>query len=174
MTTVSAPPAAPATDPVKPGAPLQPVTPVLAIRDLAVHFAGRRGLFAPPAAVVRAVDGVDLTIAPGETLGLVGESGCGKSTLSNAVLGIVRPVRGSVQVAGAEVAAAPEGSAAGVWGLASSAAAGAALEPPRKSVTYQPEPLSWKPAAVSALDSAAAPQRGQSVSGASFTFCRAS
>ena len=114
MTTISAPPAAPATDPVRPGAPPHSATPVLAIRDLAVHFAGRRGLFAPPAAVVRAVDGVDLTIAPGETLGLVGESGCGKSTLSNAVLGIVRPVRGSVQVAGAEVVGAVRASLAAI------------------------------------------------------------
>ena len=96
MTTVSAPPAAPATDPVKPGAPLQPVTPVLAIRDLAVHFAGRRGLFAPPAAVVRAVDGVSFTVARGEAVGVVGESGCGKSTVARLALRLIEADAGRV------------------------------------------------------------------------------
>ena len=47
-------------------------------------------------------------------------------------------------------------------------------EPPRKSVTYQPEPLSWKPAAVSCLLKASAPQAGQVERGASEIFCRTS
>ena len=46
--------------------------------------------------------------------------------------------------------------------------------PPRKSVTYQPEPLSWKPAAVTCLENAAAPQAGHTVSGASDIFCNTS
>jgi len=56
------------------------------------------------------------------------------------------------------------------------AAAGAAVppEPPLKSVAYQPEPLSWKPAAVSCLENVALPHSGQSVSGASEIFCRTS
>ena len=56
------------------------------------------------------------------------------------------------------------------------AAAGADVppEPPLKSVTYQPEPLSWKPAAVSCLENVALPHAGQSVSGASEIFCRTS
>ena len=73
---------------------------VLELVDLAVHFPGRGG------APVRAVDGVSFAIAPGETLGLVGESGCGKSTVSNAVVGLIPPTRGSVLVLGKEMAGA--------------------------------------------------------------------
>jgi len=56
------------------------------------------------------------------------------------------------------------------------AAAGADVppEPPLKSVAYQPEPLSWKPAAVSCLENVDLPHAGQSVSGASEIFCRTS
>jgi oligopeptide transport system ATP-binding protein len=74
-------------------------TPVLAVEDLAVHFALRGGR----GATTRAVDGVSLTIARGETLGLVGESGCGKSTVSNAAVGLVRPTRGSIRINGEEL-----------------------------------------------------------------------
>jgi oligopeptide transport system ATP-binding protein len=73
---------------------------VLEITDLAVHFPGRTG------APVRAVDGVSLSVAQGETLGLVGESGCGKSTISNAAVGLVAPTAGSVRVLGTELAGA--------------------------------------------------------------------
>jgi hypothetical protein len=54
------------------------------------------------------------------------------------------------------------------------AAAEVPPEPPRKSVTYQPEPLSWKPAAVICLLNVALPQAGHSVSGASEIFCSTS
>ena len=84
--------------------------PVLELRDVTVHFGGRRGLFAPPAPSVKAVEGVDLTIAPGETVGLVGESGCGKSTLANAIVGLLPPTRGSIRVRGREVAGADAGT----------------------------------------------------------------
>jgi oligopeptide/dipeptide ABC transporter ATP-binding protein len=59
-------------------------TPLLELRDLAVRFTG-------PDGVARAVDGVDLTVAEGETVGLVGESGCGKSVTALAVLRLVDP-----------------------------------------------------------------------------------
>jgi oligopeptide/dipeptide ABC transporter ATP-binding protein len=70
--------------------------PVLEVRDLAVHFriGGRLGHHA----AVRAVDGVDLAVAPGETLGIAGESGCGKSTLARAIVLIVPPTRGTIRV----------------------------------------------------------------------------
>jgi len=66
---------------------------MLTITDVHVHYpVGRR--------VLRAVDGVSLEVVAGETLGIVGESGCGKSTLAKAVLGLVKPVQGSVSVDG--------------------------------------------------------------------------
>ncbi len=72
----------------------------LQITGLKVHFPGRGG------APVRAVDGISLSIDPGETLGLVGESGCGKSTVSNATVGLIAPTAGSVRVLGTELAGA--------------------------------------------------------------------
>jgi peptide/nickel transport system ATP-binding protein len=66
--------------------------PVLEVEDLAVTFS-RRG-----EAATRAVDGVSFSVAPGETIGLVGESGCGKSVTSLAIMGLL-PARG-VQVTG--------------------------------------------------------------------------
>jgi len=82
------------------------LNPVLDVRDVAVHFAPRAGWFGRPHPIVKAVDGIDLTIRAGETLGLVGESGCGKSTLSNAIVGLVPPTRGSIRVRGQEIAGA--------------------------------------------------------------------
>jgi ABC-type oligopeptide transport system ATPase subunit len=71
---------------------------VLEITDLHVHFTRRTGLRRSD--VVRAVDGVSLTLGRGETLGLVGESGCGKSTLVRTVFGMNRPVSGEIRVLG--------------------------------------------------------------------------
>jgi oligopeptide transport system ATP-binding protein len=83
-----------------------PPDPILALDDVAVHFPPRQGFFGSTGQPIRAVQSVSFTIAPGETLGLVGESGCGKSTLSNAIVGLVRPTRGSIRVAGIEAAGA--------------------------------------------------------------------
>lgn len=70
--------------------------PVLEVRGLQTWFPVHSGLFPRKTSYVRAVDGVDLTIRQGETLGLVGESGCGKSTLGRSVLRLVEPTAGEV------------------------------------------------------------------------------
>ena len=70
---------------------------MLEVRDLTVHFPIKSGLvFDRVVGAVRAVDGVDLSIPEGSTLGLVGESGCGKSTVGKAILRLVPITRGSV------------------------------------------------------------------------------
>jgi peptide/nickel transport system ATP-binding protein len=78
--------------------------PVLALEDLEVSFPvdGRRSRRGG-ARQSRAVDGVTLSIDPGETVGLVGESGCGKSTLARAAVRLLDPTGGSVSFAGRDV-----------------------------------------------------------------------
>ncbi|WP_104527107.1 ABC transporter ATP-binding protein [Blastococcus saxobsidens] len=77
---------------------------LVSVRGLEVHFPVRgEGIRKKGAGVLRAVDGVDLDILRGETLGLVGESGCGKSTLGNAVLRLIPPTGGSIDFAGTDV-----------------------------------------------------------------------
>jgi oligopeptide transport system ATP-binding protein len=70
--------------------------PIIDVRDLKVHFRVRTGGLLAREAVLKAVDGVSFTLAPGETLGVVGESGCGKSTLGRAVLQLIPPTAGEV------------------------------------------------------------------------------
>ena len=77
---------------------------LLEVKDLRVHFTSGGGFLGKPKETVKAVDGVDLTIPKGQTLGLVGESGCGKTTIGRATLRLVRPTSGSVRYAGADLA----------------------------------------------------------------------
>jgi len=77
--------------------------PLVAVSELRLHYPSPQG-------PIRAVDGVDLEIFPGETLSLVGESGCGKSTLARAVVGLERPTSGRVSFAGAPLEAFPSSS----------------------------------------------------------------
>jgi oligopeptide transport system ATP-binding protein len=80
--------------------------PLLEVRGLEVHFPVREGVLVTRVqGVVRAVDGVDLSIRRGETLGLVGESGCGKSTTGRAILQLVRPTAGQVLFEGLDLVA---------------------------------------------------------------------
>ena len=77
--------------------------PLLSVRDLQVHFPIRRGLLQRAVGAVRAVDGMSLQLMPGRTLALVGESGCGKTTAGKAMLQLIRPTAGSVQLDGVEL-----------------------------------------------------------------------
>ncbi len=80
--------------------------PLVRVRDLAKWFPIKGGILQRTVATVRAVDGVDLDIARGETLGLVGESGCGKSTLGRLLVRLLEPSAGSVEVDGVDLARA--------------------------------------------------------------------
>ncbi len=73
------------------------------IRDLVKEFPVRGGVFQRQVATVQAVSGVDLDIAKGETLGLVGESGCGKTTLGRMLTRLLEPTSGTISFDGVDV-----------------------------------------------------------------------
>ncbi|MDE0138739.1 MAG: ABC transporter ATP-binding protein [bacterium] len=73
---------------------------VASVRRLRVHFPVVRGLGRSRSGVIRAVDGVDLDVRRGRTLGVVGESGCGKTTLGRALVALVRPTAGTIEIDG--------------------------------------------------------------------------
>ena len=79
-------------------------SPVLEVRALTKHFPVRRTLLGGPARLVKAVDGIDLAIGAGETLGLIGESGCGKTTTSKLILRQETPTSGTIRFEGRDIA----------------------------------------------------------------------
>ncbi|MCC6471550.1 MAG: dipeptide ABC transporter ATP-binding protein [Alphaproteobacteria bacterium] len=79
--------------------------PILEVAGLVKHFPVRKGVLQRVVGQVRAVDGVDLTLAPGETLALVGESGCGKSTLGRLALRLIEPTAGRIRFEGKDILA---------------------------------------------------------------------
>lgn len=78
---------------------------LLEVQHLTVHYPVRSGLLGRPRGRVQAVRDVSFTIAPGETLGLVGESGCGKTTLARALVRLVPVTAGRILYAGRDVTA---------------------------------------------------------------------
>ena len=79
--------------------------PLLEVEDLVKHFPLTRGVvFQKQIGAVRAVDGISFAVAPGETLGIVGETGCGKSTAARLILRLLDPTSGSIRYRGGEIA----------------------------------------------------------------------
>jgi oligopeptide transport system ATP-binding protein len=77
---------------------------VLRVKDLRVSFKRKaESIFRPAPPPLVAVNGVDLDIGKGESVGLVGESGCGKSTLSRAIMQLVKPASGEVEFEGVDL-----------------------------------------------------------------------
>jgi oligopeptide transport system ATP-binding protein len=77
--------------------------PLLKVNDLKKHFPVRGGVLSRIVDHVHAVDGVSLEVAPGETLGVVGESGCGKSTTGRCILRLIEPTSGEIWFQGKDV-----------------------------------------------------------------------
>lgn len=76
---------------------------ILEVKDLKKHFPVKRNLFGKTIESVKAVDGIDFYIKPGEVLGLVGESGCGKSTTGRTILRLLEPTGGKVLFEGRDI-----------------------------------------------------------------------
>src|SRR5262249_40560352 len=83
---------------------------LLEIRGLRAYFPIRSGVLRRVTGHVRAVDGVHLTIFPGETLALVGESGCGKTTVGRSILQLVEPTGGCIWFRGVDLASLSSGA----------------------------------------------------------------
>lgn len=90
--------------------PAEAATPLLSLRQVTQHFTLEENFLArlmtrSPTRTIKAVDGIDLDLFPGEILGLVGESGCGKSTLSRTILHLIPPTSGRIEFQGVDLTA---------------------------------------------------------------------
>jgi oligopeptide/dipeptide ABC transporter ATP-binding protein len=76
---------------------------ILRVEGLVKHFPVKKGVVRKTVGQIRALDGVDFTLAAGETLGIVGESGCGKSTLARTVMRLIDPTAGRIIFRGKDI-----------------------------------------------------------------------
>ncbi|MCX5393330.1 ABC transporter ATP-binding protein [Streptomyces sp. NBC_00094] len=77
--------------------------PLLKVTGLKKHFPIKKGLLQRQTGAVKAVDGIDFEVLPGETLGVVGESGCGKSTMGRLITRLLEPTGGTVEFQGTDI-----------------------------------------------------------------------
>jgi peptide/nickel transport system ATP-binding protein len=90
--------------------PIAASAPLLEVTGLTRHFPLAKNGFFEPQRVLRALDGVDLRVHPGETVGLVGESGSGKSTLARLVMRLDEPTGGAIRFADQDITHASQAS----------------------------------------------------------------
>lgn len=85
------------------GSPEAGTSPLMELQGIKQYYPVHRHLPIGPRKIVKALDGVDLAVRPGETLGVIGESGCGKSTLARVMSGLERPTEGRVLFQGRDI-----------------------------------------------------------------------